>query len=206
MVHLHFAESVRRLARDDLTVAPIAERLYCDEAAVMAALRMLGLPLPGEHDMAQERPCDAETMDRMPKKWQAPLRSRPPVSPADLCHPVLVRKPFTGPGWLFELKHDGFRAFVRTVPLELLTRKGRANVIQRPGVQVAQSVEEAGEALFALAIDQDFEGVVGKQMDAPYLAGAQRTWQKFENPTYSRPAARGVRDALTACRVASSSR
>lgn len=206
------------------------------------------------------------------------------MSPADLCHPILVRKPFSAEGWLFELKHDGFRAFVRTQPLEVLTRKGNslalafpevanvvqglsldavrdaelvvpdarghsdfdelrrrfvmkrrtyiaaaaalrpaalivfdvleangvdmrplpllarktwvgANLVPRPGLQVAQSVETAGEALFALAVDQDFEGVVGKKMDAPYLAGAQRTWLKIKNRGYSRPAALGVRDA-----------
>lgn len=205
------------------------------------------------------------------------------MSPADLCHPTLVRKPFAAEGWLFELKHDGFRAFVCTRTIEMLTRKGNsmalafpeiaaavraldldavldaervvpdarghsdfeelrrrflmkrstsiaaaavarpaalivfdmlqakgvdmrglplherkawisANVTPRPGIQIAQSVETAGEALFALAVDQDFEGVVGKKMDAPYVAGLQRTWQKFKNPAYSRPAALGVRD------------
>lgn len=205
-----------------------------------------------------------------------------PLSPADLCHPILRRKPFSGEGWLFELKHDGFRAFVRTEPLELLTRQGNpmalafpeiaaavralaidavldaelvvpdargrsdfeelrrrfvmkrpaniaaaararpaalivfdvlqagavdmralplvkrkawigANVTPGAGIQVAESVETLGEALFALAVDQDMEGVVGKKMDAPYLAGPQSTWQKVKNQEYSRRAALGFR-------------
>ena len=36
-----------------------------------------------------------------------------PLTPAGLLHPVSARYPFTRDGWLFELKHDGFRAFVR---------------------------------------------------------------------------------------------
>ena len=47
--------------------------------------------------------------------------------------------------------------------------------------------------MFALAVDQDFEGVVGKRMESRYRAGAQADWQKFKNPTYSRPAALGCR-------------
>ena len=35
------------------------------------------------------------------------------LSPADLCAPILRSKPFTANGWLFEPKHDGYRAFVR---------------------------------------------------------------------------------------------
>jgi ATP-dependent DNA ligase len=36
-----------------------------------------------------------------------------------------------------------------------------------------QSVEtrRTGEALFALGVGTDFEGIVAKQLDAPYLAG-----------------------------------
>jgi bifunctional non-homologous end joining protein LigD len=50
------------------------------------------------------------------------------LSPADLCHPTPCRKPFTAEGWLFELKHDGFRAFVRKsgTDIHLLSRWGRS--------------------------------------------------------------------------------
>jgi len=39
---------------------------------------------------------------------------RCPIGPADLCHCVPNRMPFTREGWIFELKHDGFRALART--------------------------------------------------------------------------------------------
>lgn len=198
------------------------------------------------------------------------------LSPADLCHATLARKPFTAEGWLFELKHDGFRAFVRRTrsDVELLSRKGRsmagsfpeivsairtlpsavldaelivpdsagrsdfgevqrrslmrklvtiddaavrrpaaliifdvlqagrvdmrrlplmerkawlqANVTPGATLKVIEGVETHGEALFAAISEQDFEGIVGKKLDSPYLAGRQPSWQKIKNPSYSR--------------------
>jgi ATP-dependent DNA ligase len=34
-------------------------------------------------------------------------------------------------------------------------------------------IETHGEALFAARAEQDFEGIVGKRLDAPYKAGRQ---------------------------------
>lgn len=65
-----FALAVQRLARQDLKVSVIATELHCAEADVMEALRMLCLPLPGEHHTPTAPPSDAELMDRVPKKWQ----------------------------------------------------------------------------------------------------------------------------------------
>jgi bifunctional non-homologous end joining protein LigD len=50
------------------------------------------------------------------------------LSPADLCHPTPGGRPFTAEGWLFELKHDGFRAFVRKSgsDVHLRSRWGRS--------------------------------------------------------------------------------
>ena len=49
------------------------------------------------------------------------------VEPADLCHPILSHTPFTRDGWLFELKHDGFRALARTGSgVQLVSRSGRS--------------------------------------------------------------------------------
>ena len=50
------------------------------------------------------------------------------LSPADLCHAVLLKKPFMADGWLWEMKHDGFRAFVRRsrAEVQLFSRNGRS--------------------------------------------------------------------------------
>jgi bifunctional non-homologous end joining protein LigD len=61
------------------------------------------------------------------------------LSPADLCAPILRSKPFTANGWLFEPKHDGYRAFVRRAgpEVELLSRNGFPMARSFPEVVVA---------------------------------------------------------------------
>jgi ATP dependent DNA ligase-like protein len=48
-----------------------------------------------------------------------------PLSPADLCHPMITRAPFTREGWI---NRDGFRAFVRKhgTCVQLFSRRGRS--------------------------------------------------------------------------------
>lgn len=46
-----------------------------------------------------------------------------PLGAADLCHPIASHVPFTHAGWLFELKHDGFRALARTGRDRLAVRR-----------------------------------------------------------------------------------
>ena len=58
---------------------------------------------------------------------------------ADLCHPMPRRVPFTAAGWIFELKHDGFRAFVRRdkTGVQVLSRSGRPMADAFPEVVAA---------------------------------------------------------------------
>jgi len=57
----------------------------------------------------------------------------------DLMEPVLYRSPFTAPGWIFELKVDGFRALARRrgAQIELLSRRGREMGEQFPEIVAA---------------------------------------------------------------------
>ena len=73
-------------------------------------------------------------------------------------------------------------------PLPLSKRKAWLQANVRPGarLKVIEGVETHGEALFAAIVDQDFEGIVGKKLDSPYLAGRQASWQKIKNPEFSR--------------------
>src|SRR5262249_27752266 len=54
----------------------------------------------------------------------------------DLMEPVLHPRPFTAPGWIFELKVDGFRALARRrgTRIELLSRRGREMGDQFPEI------------------------------------------------------------------------
>jgi bifunctional non-homologous end joining protein LigD len=48
--------------------------------------------------------------------WRAPAprwRRSPPPGFIRLCEPALVARPPVGPGWLHEVKHDGFRILAR---------------------------------------------------------------------------------------------
>ena len=48
------------------------------------------------------------------------------ATPADLCHCVWHRAPFSGDGWLFELTHDGFATSRSGTRVQLLWRWGRS--------------------------------------------------------------------------------
>jgi bifunctional non-homologous end joining protein LigD len=50
----------------------------------------------------------------------------PPIEPDDLMHGVLARAPFSREGWIFEIKYDGYRAFVRKCEerVDLFSRHG----------------------------------------------------------------------------------
>ena len=82
------------------------------------------------------------------------------------------------------LQADG--ADMRSLPL--VERKAwlMANVRPCAGLQLIEGVEQHGEALFALAVEQDFEGIVGKRLDTPYSAGPHSSWRKIKNRDYSR--------------------
>jgi bifunctional non-homologous end joining protein LigD len=52
--------------------------------------------------------------------------SLPIIEPGDMMHGVRVRAPFSRDGWIFEIKYDGYRAFIRKQAdrVELLSRHG----------------------------------------------------------------------------------
>lgn len=72
------------------------------------------------------------------------------LTAADLCHPVSARYPFTRSGWLFELKHDGFRCFARSAEkweqIELRTRSGRS--IRHAFPEIAGAVRRLPDGVY----------------------------------------------------------
>ncbi|MEZ2310780.1 DNA ligase [Paraburkholderia sp. RCC_158] len=52
-------------------------------------------------------------------------------------------------------------------------------------------IAEAGEWVFEQVQAHDFEGMVGKRLDAPYQRGRTRDWLKVKYPDYSRQEALG---------------
>ena len=75
---------------------------------------------------------------RSPTRWAKPTRRAPPgfILPAQ---PVLVLKPPVGPGWLFAVKHDGFRIVARKDidSVHLWSRNGRDWSVEFSGITAA---------------------------------------------------------------------
>jgi len=75
---------------------------------------------------------------RSPTRWAKPTRRAPPgfILPAQ---PVLALKPPVGPGWLFAVKHDGFRIVARKDidSVHLWSRNGRDWSVEFSGITAA---------------------------------------------------------------------
>ena len=83
-------------------------------------------------------------------RTSSPLFRRDP--PADFiipCNPKLVSRPPAGPGWLHEIKHDGFRILARKQGerVTLWTRRGADYTDKLPGIAQAVRRLRADEAL-----------------------------------------------------------
>lgn len=85
----------------------------------------------------------------------------------------------------FDLLYDGGGSILdrplteRRARLESVLEKSKSDRLL-----YSEGVVGAGNALFATALEREFEGVVGKRLNSPYLAG-QRTdaWIKFKKST-----------------------
>jgi bifunctional non-homologous end joining protein LigD len=52
----------------------------------------------------------------------------------------------------------------------------------RGGIQYVEHAEGQGDKLFAAACQLDLEGIVSKELDAPYKLGPSKAWVKVKNP------------------------
>ena len=91
--------------------------------------------------------------------WRAPAprwRRNPPPGFVRPCEPTLVDRPPAGPGWLHEVKHDGFRAVA-------FKQGERVQVWSRRGTDFTNRFSRITEAVRALPADEaliDGEAVV----------------------------------------------
>ena len=92
--------------------------------------------------------------------WRSPRSRRtPPAGFLKPCQPTLVAYPPAGPGWLHEMKHDGYR---------LLARKdaGQVRLWSRYGADFTDKLPRISEAVRSLPVDKaliDGEAVVFRQ-------------------------------------------
>jgi ATP-dependent DNA ligase len=90
---------------------------------------------------------------------------------------------------------------VRALPLIERRVLLHRHVERRPDVQIIEHIEQHGQALFRAIASQDHEGVVAKQIDAPYRAGRHPSWLKIKNGNYSRREAGQWRGVPTSVRL-----
>jgi ATP-dependent DNA ligase len=101
------------------------------------------------------------------------LRPRPlPLGFVLPCLPSVATKPPTGPNWIHEIKHDGFRILVLRVG-------ERVRVLTRNGVDVD---DVDGQRVFEHACSLGFEGIVSKRKGSLYQSGRSHHWVKSKNP------------------------
>ena len=93
----------------------------------------------------------------------------PSLTHLDLMHPTLYAKPFSAPGWLFELKVDGFRALARK-------QEGQVELRSRNGRSLAPAFPEIINALARIPGDWtlDAELVVPDKRGHPSFGRLQR--------------------------------
>ena len=83
------------------------------------------------------------------------------------CRPTLVANPPAGPGWLHEVKHDGFRTLARK-------QGARVDVWSRFGTDFTARFSNIAEAVRGLPVESvmiDGEAVGSSRADIPILAG-----------------------------------
>ena len=70
---------------------------------------------------------------------QGMLRTVPPAIAFEPCIPTAADRPPSGPGWVHEIKHDGYRLIARrgVAGIQLLTRNGHNFVGRYPTVSTA---------------------------------------------------------------------
>jgi ATP-dependent DNA ligase len=93
-------------------------------------------------------PSAAPAHRRMPWRNSPRFRRTPPAGFIQPCQPTLVAYPPAGPGWLHEVKHDGFRILAR--------KQGeRVEVWSRRGALFNDRFPRIAEAVGALPVDNN---------------------------------------------------
>jgi hypothetical protein len=113
---------------------------------------------------------DARTLDLKTVSWRAPAprwRRNAAVGFIRPCEPVLVDRPPAGPGWLHEVKHDGFWILARK------EGEGQVKIWSR-------------RRWPPKACELGLEGIVSKRQGSFYKSGPSRNWLKTVNPDFVR--------------------
>jgi bifunctional non-homologous end joining protein LigD len=128
------------------------------------------------------------------------------------CLPSPGDRPPCGPGWIPEIKQDGYRLMARrdSLGIRLFTRNSHdwsrrypliveavnhlrvrsclkatlASLLRGslPGLQYNRHLAHPGDIVFQHACVMGLEGIVSKRLGSRYTSGRCRDWLKFKNP------------------------
>jgi bifunctional non-homologous end joining protein LigD len=118
-------------------------------------------------------------------------RAAPRLGIIEPCLPSPAKAPLSGPGWLHEIKHDGFRILARrnSAGARLITRNGNDFSSRFPFIAMAvgklpvRSCLIDGEAVYRAACQLGCEGIVSKRLGSTYRRGRSPLWLKVKNPS-----------------------
>jgi ATP-dependent DNA ligase len=106
----------------------------------------------------------ATRLDSCSRRYYYPFmslreRADPGLDLIKPCLPLPAKRPPTGPNWIHEIKHDGFRIMARrdATGVRLITRNGNDLTNRLPGI-------------------------VSKRLGSSYRSGRSKHWVKVKNP------------------------
>jgi ATP dependent DNA ligase domain len=97
-------------------------------------------------------------------------------------------RPPSGPLWLHEVKHDGFRVIARKdgERVMLYSRPGNDLTNRFPRIVEAMARLPSSCTIYGEAVACD-DGIVSKRKDSRYVSGRSPYWLKTKNPAFSEP-------------------
>ena len=111
------------------------------------------------------------------------FRSRLPIISIEPCLPSFAKTPPTGPDWIYEIKHDGFRVLARRdgKKLRLISRKGKDLTYRFPARRASgRSVAVHSCIIDGEAIISDDTGLAVFSLIRSYRNGRRATLCAFD--------------------------
>ena len=111
-----------------------------------------------------------------------PERTRPGLGVIEPCLPSPAKAPPSGPGWLHEIKHDGFRILARldSAGVQLITRAGNDFTDRFPFIAMAlKSLPVRSCVIDGEAIVCDGNGLADFELIRPHGALASAVRVRF---------------------------
>jgi bifunctional non-homologous end joining protein LigD len=131
-------------------------------------------------ELTVDEPTGQSSFERLQIRARTSVATR--VRAAMKLHPARL--------YVFDMLADGERD-IRQLPLVERKELLRDSFENTAVLVYVTGVVSAGAWVFDQVKQHDFEGMVGKRLDAPYQRGRSKDWLKVKFADYSRPAALG---------------